>query len=490
MGKTRRTFALILAALMLALSLAATGQQPTSEQLRQLEQLTPAQREAIREAIEDSQTVVQPPIAEPPIIVPREGDADEAAAPDSELPATEGEVEPPLERFGYGLFAGEPTTFAPATDIPIPVDYVIGPGDTIELQLFGNQNALYSLVVARDGVLNVPEIGPIPVAGLKFSDLVTTLQQRITEQMIGVKASITMGPLRSIRVFILGDAYRPGSYTVSALSTMTNALFVSGGINEIGSLRNIQLKRNGQLVARMDLYDLLLRGDTSKDARLQPGDVIFIPPVGKSVGVDGEVRRPAIYELRGERTVGEVLELAGGLLPTAYPQASQIERINVDRERTIVNIDLTLDEGLLTDVVSDDVVRIYSVLEKKEDIVFLEGHVYRDGAFQWRSGMRLLDLIPTIDDIQPKADLHYIVVRREDPATQQISAISADMTAALADSASPANPLLEPRDRVIVFDQEGGYSHATMTRRRSSAFRGVSGRRADIRSKRVCASAT
>ena len=365
---------------------------------------------------------------------------------------------PKLKPFGYDLFAGEPTTFAPATDIPVPVDYVIGPGDTIELQLFGSQNAFYTLVITREGVLNFPQLGPVSVAGLRFSELRETLQQRVSEQMIGVRASISMGRLRSIRVFILGDAYRPGSYTISALSTMTNALFVSGGINTIGSLRNIQLKRNGQLVTTLDLYDLLLKGDTSGDSRLQPGDVIFIPPVGITVGVDGEVRRPAIYELKAEQTTEDVLELAGGLLPSAFPKASQIERINERRERTIIDVDLSTNTGLSTTVQSDDVIRVYSVLEKREDIVLLSGHVYRDGTFQWQPQMRLTNLLASLRDLRPKADPSYVLIRRETPNSLKVEVLSADLAAALAAPDTDVDVLLQPRDQVRVFNLDANRS--------------------------------
>jgi protein involved in polysaccharide export with SLBB domain len=189
-----------------------------------------------------------------------------------------------LEPFGYLLFKGVPVTFAPATDIPVPADYVVGPGDEVRVQLFGSVDENYSLVVNRDGSVNFPDIGPVDVAGLSFADMREVLQARVAEQMIGVRASITLGELRSIRVFVLGDVNRPGSFTVSSLSTMTNALFVSGGVHPIGSLRNVQLKRKGKVVGRLDLYDLMLRGDNSNDARLQPGDVIFIPPIGSTVG--------------------------------------------------------------------------------------------------------------------------------------------------------------------------------------------------------------
>ncbi len=461
MGRPIRTIARLGITWLVALSMLTLAHAQTPEQLRQLDQLSPEQRAALLEALDQQQSTHEAPLSEPTVVSPRRV----AQPPLTSTETREGQgiegltdtttkerSRPDLKPFGYDLFAGAPTTFAPATDIPIPVDYVIGPGDTIELQLFGSQNALYSLVVTREGVLNFPELGPVSVAGLRFVDLREALQQRVSEQMIGVKASITMGRLRSIRIFILGDAYRPGSYTVSALSTMTNALFVSGGINIIGSLRNIGLKRDGQLVTTLDLYDLLLDGDTSGDTRLQPGDVIFIPPVGKTVGVDGEVRRPAIYELKGEQTTEDVLKLAGGLLPTAVPNASQIERINVNRERTIIDVDLSTNAGLATNVEGDDVIRVYSVLEEREDIVVLSGHVYRDGAFQWHPGMRLTDLLSTLEELRLQADPNYILIRREVPNALGIEVLSADLAAALAAPGTGADVLLQPRDQVRVFE--------------------------------------
>jgi protein involved in polysaccharide export with SLBB domain len=359
---------------------------------------------------------------------------------------------PPLEYFGYDLFAGVPTTFAPATDIPMDADYIVGPGDTVQIQLFGKEPAQYDLVITREGILQFPEIGPISVAGLSFDEMKQVLRARIEEQMIGEKANITMGRLRSIRVFILGDVNQPGSYTVSALSTMTNALFVSGGIKPIGSLRNIQLKRRGKVVSRMDLYDLLLHGDTSGDVRLQPGDVIFVPPVGPSVGVAGEVRRPAIYELRKEQSVEQMLSLAGGLLPTAYPQASKIERISKRGERTLIDLDVSQKTGLRVRVQSGDVVRVYSILEKMEDIVLLSGHVQRPGGYQWRPGLRVSDLIPSIEnDLLPRPDLDYALVRRELKPDHRIQVFSVQPGKALEDPASNYNVELQSRDELILF---------------------------------------
>ena len=366
---------------------------------------------------------------------------------------------PELPRFGYDLFAGAPTTFAPATDIPIDASYIVGPGDTVQIQLFGKEDADYSLVVTREGNLQIPGIGPVSVSGLTFQDMKEVLKAHIEEQMIGERINVTMGPLRSIRVFILGDANRPGSYTVSALSTMTNALFVSGGVNPIGSLRNIQLKRHGKVVSRLDLYDLLLRGDTSGDARLQPGDVIFIPPVGPSVGVIGEVRRPATYELRKDNTAEQILYMAGGMLPTAYPQASQIERISERGERTLLDIDLSKPQGRRVPLRAGDKLYVYSILEKMEDIVLLSGHVQRPGGYQWRQGMRLADLIPSIEnDLLPRPDLDYALIKRELRPDQRIEILSLRPGEALRNPASRHNTVLQARDEVILFGFSGDRS--------------------------------
>jgi protein involved in polysaccharide export with SLBB domain len=442
-------------------SLSAHAVTPTTEQLKLFQNLTPEQQSMLLEsvnkksAIRDQQPLSEYEVVEPKVrsAIPSSTDDEdkEGEAATLEIKQQKKTIKEDLIQFGYDLFAGTPTTFAPATDIPIPVNYVVGPGDTVEIQLFGKDNEQYSLVVTREGVLNFPGTGPISVAGMTFTEMKQNLQQRIKEQMIGVKASITMGVLRSIRVFVLGDAERPGSYTVSSLTTMTNALFVSGGIKPIGSLRNIQLKRNGKIMKRLDLYDLLLKGDTSNDVRLLPGDVIFIPPIGKTVGVSGEVRRPSIYELKGERTVGELVSLAGGLLPTAYPQASQLERIDKNRERTLVDVDLTSKTGRSTRLKSGDIISVYSVLEKMENIVVLSGNVERVGGQQWYSGMRLTDVIPSVKYLLPKSDLNYVLVRREDKATRRIKAVSADLEQAFLEPNSQHNIELFPRDEVIVF---------------------------------------
>ena len=359
-----------------------------------------------------------------------------------------------LKPFGYDLFDNALDSFMPATDIPVPSQYVMGPGDTIVVQLYGKENASYSFTVNRDGVIQFPKLGPVSVIGLNFIDLKELITTTVENQMIGVKVSVTMGALRSIRIFILGEAKYPGSYTVNSLSTMTNALFASGGISNIGSLRKIQLKRAGKLITTMDLYDLLLRGDTSKDHRLQPGDVIFIPAVGKTVGVSGEVRRPAIYELKWEKTTEQVITLAGGFLPTAYPQASRIARINKEGERTVVDVDLKSSQGKKQRIQDADVIQIFSVLETMENVVTIEGHIKRPGTFAWKENLHFTDVVKDANDLLPNPDLNSAIIIRETQPTRQVEVKIFNPSLAFALKKGAADPVLQEGDKIILFDYE------------------------------------
>ncbi|HEY3658126.1 MAG TPA: SLBB domain-containing protein [Steroidobacteraceae bacterium] len=357
-----------------------------------------------------------------------------------------------LKPFGYDLFEGVPSTFASVSDIQVPVDYVVGPGDTLKVQLYGNEPASYTLTVGRDGRINFPKLGPIMVSGMSFDRALATIEQRVTHELIGSRVSVTMNDLRSIRVFVLGEAEKPGSYTVSGLSTMTNALFVSGGVKKIGSLRKIELKRNGRLVTVLDLYDLLLHGDTSADKQLMPGDVIFIPPIGDTVSVYGAVRRPAIYELKSEKNVEQVLDIAGGLLPDADGKQAQLERIQPSRLREMRNIDLTTTTGRSAELANGDKLRVPAIRPTLENSVVLSGYVFRPGSFEYRAGLRLSDILPSFDELRPNADRHYIMVRREIPPEQKVEVISADLERALGAPGSAADPELRPRDQIFVFD--------------------------------------
>jgi len=360
-----------------------------------------------------------------------------------------------LQPFGYDLFAGSPTTFAPVTDVPVPVDYVIGPGDTIVVQMYGKENSTDELVVSREGEIQFPEIGPVTVNGLNYGELKARINQLVAEQMIGVKASVTMGSLRSIRVFVLGEAYQPGSYTVSSLSTMTNALFASGGIKTIGSLRKIQLKRRGKVVSTLDLYDLLLNGNTANDKRLMPGDVLFIPTVKQTVSVAGDVRRPAIYELEGPTTAQEAIELAGGYISKAYPDASRIKRINSQGERTVINVDLSTQAGQARQMQDGDTLSVYSVQDNVENVVTLSGHLHRTGVSRWKKGLRVNDVIPSVAVLQENPDLTTAIIKRENTNERIISFKQIDLAAAIKGNTSD-NILLEAGDEIITF--EAGYS--------------------------------
>jgi protein involved in polysaccharide export with SLBB domain len=265
-----------------------------------------------------------------------------------------------------------------------------------------------------------------------------------------------MGQLRTIRVFVLGDANRPGSYVVSSLATVSSALYRSGGISRIGSLRDIQVKRGGKIVARLDLYDILINGDTSGDSRLQPGDVIFIPPIGTQVSVKGAVNRPAIYETRGNASVSDVIGIAGGLSPEAYPEGARIERIDVNKERVTVSVDAVGQVGASMRVRAGDVLMIPEVLPEFESTVTLTGHVHRPGPYQWREGMRLAELIGSVLELKPGGDTDYILLRREDAKNRDVYVQSVNLNAALENPGSAQNIILQPRDTVHVFSRDSG----------------------------------
>src|SRR5882762_3826632 len=281
-----------------------------------------------------------------------------------------------LKPFGYDLFDRPISTFAPAMNVPVPADYVVGPGDELDVQLYGNKNANLKLLVGRDGRVNFPELGPISVGGQTFNSMKAGLEARVERQIIGVRASVSMGDTRTIRVFVLGDAKRPGSYTISGLGTITSALFAAGGVQPIGSLRNIQLKRRGELVRRLDLYDMLIRGDTTDDAKLLPGDVIFVPPIGSTVTVDGEVHRPAIYEIRSENSVADVVQLAGGLTPEADTAKVALTRIDTGLHRVVLQVDLSGAAGTSEAVRNGDALRVSRLRPTLDAGVLVQGYVY------------------------------------------------------------------------------------------------------------------
>jgi len=359
-----------------------------------------------------------------------------------------------LKKYGYELFAGVPTTFAPATDIPAPINYQIGPGDTLSVQLLGKESSQHLLKVNRDGFIQFPELGPIQVAGLTLDEVRSLIKDTVAKQMIGVRAVVTLDELRTMRVFVLGEAFKPGSYNVSSLSTMTNALFVSGGITEIGSLRNVQLKRNGKLISKLDLYELLLEGDTSGDHRLLPGDVIFIPAVGKTVAIQGEVNRPAIYELKTGETLGDLLKMAGGLTGQAYLKHAVIERVADDGFRSVLDVNLADKQALKTRLRNGDSVTIDSALDEVENRVALKGHVHREISKAWFDGIRVSDLIHSIKDLKENPALGVGLVVRKTQPLRKIKVLKFDLGAVLESPKGQDDLELKPQDTVLVFNNE------------------------------------
>lgn len=361
-----------------------------------------------------------------------------------------------LKPYGYELFRGSPTTFAPVTEIPIPSEYTLGPGDVLRIQLWGKENQNLELPISRDGTISFPQSGPVSVAGLSFEEAKQQITKKVSEQYIGVQASLSLGELRSMRVFVLGEARNPGSYSVSSLSTITNALYVSGGIKQTGSLRNLQLKRDGKLVGTLDLYDLLLQGDSSNDDRLQPGDVIFIPPVGKRAGIRGEVYRPALYELKNENTLEDLVEMAGGLTPQAYPQRINIERTNEDFLRIIAEADYTASKGQNARIQSGDTITIPSISDITGQYVEITGAATRAGRFAWMPGMRVSSVINNLNaDLTPVADKRYAAIVRTDKTTDTISVLNLRLRKAVQNPGSEFDIPLHEKDQLLIFSDAG-----------------------------------
>jgi protein involved in polysaccharide export with SLBB domain len=300
-----------------------------------------------------------------------------------------------LPIFGSEMFNTAPSTFAPVDNIPVTPDYVIGPGDEVRLQIWGQINQHGSFIVDRTGSISLPEVGTIHVAGLQFSQLSDFLKSQLARVYRNFDLNVNLGQLRSIQIFVVGQVRQPGSYTIGSLSTLLNALFASGGPLPQGSLRDIQVKRGVQTITHFDLYDLLLRGDKSKDVRLEPGDVIFIPDVGPQVAILGSVTTPAIYELHGETSFSQAVALAGGLTNVASGSSVRVERIYKHAQRSELDINLA---GSDTSPVQDgDIISASSILDRFENAVTLRGNVADPGRYVWHQGMRISDLIPNKD---------------------------------------------------------------------------------------------
>lgn len=330
-----------------------------------------------------------------------------------------------IEQFGYELFRQSPSAFMPSYRVPVGPDYVIGPGDEIKITLWGNIEGQFSTVVDRDGHINLPKAGIIGVTGLTFKELKELLLKELSKYYTNFEMNVSMGALRTIRVYVVGNAERPGSYAVSSLSTLVNALFESGGASKTGSLRDIQLKRGGKVVVHFDAYDLLLRGDKTKDVRLVSEDVIYIPPVGPLVAIAGSVNNPAIYELKNEKTVSQVIEIAGGLNAVAFHGRVQIERIVDNNRQVVFESDLSDAKTKEMTLRPGDMVKVYQVIQDKRTIR-LSGAVQREGTYGFTPGMTIRDLINMSGGLKyyaytKEAELTRLSVLETGPKTEKIT---------------------------------------------------------------------
>jgi protein involved in polysaccharide export with SLBB domain len=299
-----------------------------------------------------------------------------------------------LPVFGRSLFDAVPTTFAPLDRVPVPANYVLGPGDELLIHVWGKIDLDTRVTVDRNGQIFVPTVGTLTVAGLRYEQLESFLHSAIAALYKDFDLNVTLGQLRSIQVFVLGSARQPGVYTIGSLSTLVNALFTCGGPSATGTMRHIQLRRGGQLITEFDVYDLLRRGDKSHDAQLLPGDVIYIPPAGAEIAMIGSVNEPGIYELKGDETLASALDDAGGLTNLADEDRVLLERIANHEKRQADSF--AVDASGMKQVLRDgDVLRVYPLSPRFDNAVTLRGNVAQPGRYVWHEGMRISDLIPS-----------------------------------------------------------------------------------------------
>lgn len=303
-----------------------------------------------------------------------------------------------LPVFGASLFQNAPSTFAPLDEVPVPPDYVIGPGDLLRIRVWGQVNFTANIRVDRSGEIYIPQVGPMHVAGLPFQALDAHVREAVGRVYRHFDLTADIGQIRAVQVYVVGQAHRPGTYTISSLSTLVDALFASGGPSIQGSLRHVYLKRGGATVADFDLYDLLVNGDKSKDAKVESGDVIYIPAAGPQVALTGAVRRPGIYELRDETTIQQILAAAGGPSTVAAGARISIERVENHEVREAMEVSFDA-AGLATVLRGGDIVRILSIVPKYQKTVTLRGNTANPGRFAWHEGMRIADLIPDRDSL-------------------------------------------------------------------------------------------
>lgn len=446
--------AFILASTFASYSMAQT---PTPEQIKMFQNLPADQQQALASkyglSIPSSSSSNKSPYENPQVIKPRSESSGTISSNVEEEWLKKGEQEE-LKRFGLDLFSGSPSTFAPISDVPVPANYTVGAGDEIIVQLFGKENETHRLRVNRAGTINFPSLGPVNVAGMHFSDVRDSLTQRVKEQMIGVRSDISLGELRTMQVFVMGDAYKPGAYTVSALTTISQAIYYSGGFGESGALRDIQLKRDGKIIRKLDMYDLLLKGDARNDVRLLPDDVVLIGSVNDTVSIEGEINRPAIYEVKAGETYQQLIQMAGGFTANAHVEQLEIKRYASHGAREALTLDFNKTQDRQSKVKNGDAIKILKKSEELTRYVQVEGDVRHPGYVEWRNGLRVADLFKSIDSaFNSTADVNYAVVVREINPQRDIEVFQLSLANAILSPGSQDNLKLHSRDRILVFNR-------------------------------------
>jgi len=364
----------------------------------------------------------------------------------------------PLRRFGLDIFENGTGNFDQLPmDLPAGPDYVLGPGDGVNIDLWGSVSHRLHRVIDREGRLSLPEIGSIQASGHTLSEMQQMVQTSLRSQFRQLEADVSLDRLRSIRIYVVGDVQRPGAYDISSLSTPLNALYQAGGPTSRGSLRIVKHYRGNQLVENVDLYDLLLHGVRAGIQRLESGDTILVPPVGQQVTIEGMVRRPGIYELAGEKNLSEVLELAGGVLPSGTLRHVDVERVQAHENRTMLRVDMpeTDNNASVTaaldsfSVQDGDDIKISPILPFADKTVYLDGHVFRPGKYAYRDGMTVTDLIRSYRDLLPEPyKQHAEIIRLSGPDLKP-EIISFNLGDAL--TGKNDNLALKPFDTVRVF---------------------------------------
>jgi polysaccharide export outer membrane protein len=365
------------------------------------------------------------------------------------------DIDRTLRQFGSDFFKKGPSAFVPETTVPVGPDYIIGPNDKFIIYLWGGVEESYPVTVSRDGSITLPRVGTLDVTGISFSELKDFLLHKFKEFYPDFEMSVTMEELRTVEVFLIGELENPGTYSLSPLSSVISALFVSGGPSKNGSMRNIKVFDKGELVKEIDLYEFFIKGTKGNDIRLQQGYSVFIPVIGPVVGIAGQVKRPAIYEMKGEQTIGEVIELAGGVLPTGHLQNVVVERIIEHKRRVInsFNLDPSYDRSdvnFKTPVRDGDVIKIYPIYERMEQVVYLEGHIKYPREYELRPGMRLADIISSYDSLLPEPYLPQAEIIRLVPPDLHPEIIEFNLGSLLAGDDNQ-NLILQDKDRIKIY---------------------------------------